>query len=333
MDGNIREFAISVFKLSLEQVINDIIERGIEFHFQDSGKDKAYMRLQRISGNEYVKLRKRGAFKDFDPVNTGFNAYRIEYRIERRNGTVSTIPIHLDKTHSKRLADLANNQQIKVGPVRTFQDYYGFVKEKFPGLDQNDIYRILRYGFGSFRLHMSYGADILIQNRKFVLQTGRIYTNWKLMIEYVMKKMKIKSRILYRRLHYLWDGYSYFSISGQQFDAIKKDYYSGKTVDFGKVALIKCYDEAIATSFDKVALFRVKAGDDSTRFLNIEHLVTDKAELIEIFHEWTWDTLRLGSRNYMTIFPTKVSIQQIYNDNYKPYLSWLRKRRWTTLHK
>lgn len=333
MDGNKKEFAISVFKMSLEQVINDIIENGVEFQFQNSGKDKAYMRMQRISGQEYVKLRKRGAFKNFDPVETNFNAYRVEYVIEKANGKTLSIPIHLDRTHSKRIEELASAHKLKVGPVKTYQDYYKYIYEAFPTLDKNDVFRIFRFGYNSFRSHLANGADILIHNRKFVLQTGKIYTNWKLMIEYVLKKMRIKSRILYRRLHYLWDGYSYFSLTSEKFEAIKKDYYAGKKVDFGKVALLKCYDEAIASSFDRVALFKVKAGDENTRFMNLEHLVTDKAELIEIFHEWTWDTIRLTNRTYMTLFPSKVSIQQIYDNNYQPYIQWLRARRWKLLRK
>lgn len=332
-DGTKREFAIYVFKVSLEQVINDIIEKGIEFQFQNSGKDKAYMRLNRISGDEFIKLRKRGAFKDFDPVATDFNAYRVEYRIERRNGSVVNIPVHLNQASTKRIAELTAANKIKVGPIRTYQDYYEFALNKFPELTKNDVYRIFRYGFNTFRMHMSYGGDIFIQSGKFILQTGKIYTNWKLMIEYVMKKLRIKTRVMYRRLHYLWDGYTYFSLTAEKFNKIKDDFYAGKTVDFGTVALMKCYDEAIASSFDRAVLFRVKAGEECNRFLNLEHLITDKAELIEVFHGWTWDTLRLSNRQYMTLFPKTVSIQKIYDQNYKPYIQWLRARRWQTLRK
>lgn len=333
-DRNKKDFAISVFKMSLEKVIDDIIDKGIQFQFPNTGQDQSYLCLERISGEKYTKLRKRGALKDFDPIETDFNAYRIEFKIERPNGTVYSVPIHLDRRRSQRIAKLASQHKIKVGRVKTYQDYYDYMASKLPTVSTKDIYKILRYGYNSFRLHLSYGGDIFITSSSgFLLQTGKIYTNWALMFQYVLDKMRIKSRVLYRRLHYLWDGYSYFSLSNEKYLAIKDDYNAGKVVDFGEVALLKCYDEAIATSFNRVALFRVRAGSEETRFLSMEHLVTDKAELIEIFHDWTWDTIRLSNRTYQTLFPTNISIQQIYKQNYKPYIKWLRTKRWKLLHK
>lgn len=332
-DGNKRDFAISVFKMSLETVIDDIIDNGIQFQFPNSNQGKSWFCIQRISGTEYVKSRKNGAFKDFDPVDTNFSAYRIEYCMEKSDGSIVRVPVHLDAKRTKRIAALARAHKLRVGKVKTFQDYYGAVSERYPALCQYDIYRILRFGYFSFRLHMNYGVDIYVQSRTFLLQTGSVYTDRTTMLEYVMRKLKTKARILYRRLHFLWDGYCYFSLSKERLESIKQDLTQGKMIDFGDVMLHKCYDDAFASALYRAAIFKVKAGDETKKFANMEHLVTDKAELVEVFHYWDWDTLSLSTRNYMTILPVERSVQQVYKQNLKPYKEWLRAKRWKELRK
>ena len=332
-DGNKRDFAISVFKMSLETVIDDIIDNGIQFQFPNSNQGRSWFCMQRISDLEYQKSRKNGAFKDFDPVDTNFSAYRIEYCMEKNDGSLVRVPIHLDAKRTKKIAALAKQHKLRVGKIKTFQDYYGVVSERYPVLCQYDIYRILRFGYFSFRLHMSYGADVLIMSQTFLLQTGSIYTDRTTMLEYVMKKLKTKARIMYRRLHFIWDGYCYFSLSKDRLDSIKDKLVEGSMIDFGEVMLHKCYDDAFASALYRPVMFRVKAGDETTKFANLEHLVTDKAELVEVFHYWDWDTLSLSKRNYMTILPAGRSVQQLYRQNFKPYKEWLRAKRWKELRK
>lgn len=331
--GHKRDFAISIFKMSLEAVIDDIIDNGIQFQFPNSNKGKSYFCMQRITDAEYRKSRKNGAFKQFDPVDTNFSAYRIEYCMERPNGTTIRVPVHLDAKRTKKIAKLAAEHRLRVGKIKTFQDYYPLVRNQYPMLCQNDIYRILRFGFFSFRLHMLYGADIYVQSRTFLLQTGSVYTDKLTMLEYVLKRLKVKSRIMYRRFHFLWDGYSYFSLTKDRLISIKDNLVQGKMVDFGTVMLHKCYDDAFASAIHRPVLFRVKAGSTSNKFSSMEHLITDQAELIEVFHYWDWDTLSLSTRNYLTILPVTRSVQQLYRQNYKPYYEWLRAKRWKELRK
>jgi len=332
-DGNKRDFAINVFKMSLERVIDDIINKGIQFQFPNSNRGKSWFCMQRISDTEYKKARKRGAFKNFDPVDTNFCAYRIEYCMEKSDGSIVRVPIHLDAKRTRKIASLAAAHKIKVGPIKTFQDYYDIVSAKYPKLCQNDIYRILRFGYFSFRLHMNYGVDIYVRNRTFLLQTGSIYTDRTTMMEYVLKKLKTKARILYRRLHFLWDGYCYFSLTKERFNEIKEDFIKGKIVDFGEVMLHKCYDDAFASAIYRPALFRIKAGDEKNKFASMEHLITDKVELVEVFHYWDWDILSLSTRNFLTILPVSRSVQQVYKQNFQPYKDWLRAKRWKELRK
>lgn len=332
-DGNKRDFAIMVFKMSLEMVIDDIIEKGIQFQFPNSNKGSSYFCMQRITDMEYQKSRKNGAFREFDPIDTNFSAYRIEYCRKKPDGTPVNIPVHLDAKRSAKIAKLAKEHKLKIGNVKTFQDYYSRIHDKFPMLCQQDIYRILRFGYFSFRLHLNYGADIFVKSRTFLLQTGSIYTNKHTMLRYVLKKLKTKSRILYRRLHILWDGYSYFSLTKDRFNSIKEQLLRGGKINFGKVLLHKCYDEAFSSALGRYVIFKVKAGDEKKKFSNMEDLITDEAELLEVFDHWDWDTLNLSNRKYVTILPYTMSIQYIYRKNLKPYKEWLRAKRWKELHK
>lgn len=332
-DGNKRDFAIFVFKVSLELVINDIIENGVQFQFPNSGKGKSFMCLQRITDTQYQKLRRRGAFKDFDPFEAHFSAYRIEYCVERKKGNTYSIPVHLDKAHSKRIAELARQDKIKVGRVKTYQDYYEDVEKLFPTLSHQDVYRILRYGYNSFRLHLSYGGDVYIQSKYLLLQTGKVYTNQDLMIDYVLQKLKVKIRVMYRRLHFIWDGISYFSLSDNMYDKIAQDLKDKKVVNFGKVVLYKCYDEAFIDSLNRKVILKVPAGREDIKFSSLEELITDKAEIVEWAPKKTWESINFSNHQYQTLLPKRGALQKLYKQNYKPYIKWLRAKRWKELHK
>lgn len=203
----------------------------------------------------------------------------------------------------------------------------------FPLMSIKDITTILRFGYNTLRLHLSYGGDVLIHSHKFVFMTGKIYTDNKLMFNYVLTKLRTKIRVMYRKLHYLWDGYSYFTLTRQRFEEIKQDLFQHKTVDFGKVLLFKCYDEAIVTSNGRHALFKVRAGNPDTRFTSLESLVTDSAELLEIFDNWNWDLISPANRTYQTLFFDHRKPLKIYKQNYPKYIKWLRAKRWKELRK
>lgn len=322
-----RDFAMWVFKKSLIMVIDDIIEQGVQFQFPNTFGDRSWLCMQRIDGAEYKMVRKFGAYKDFDPVDTNFSAYRIEYCMEKASGYMVRIPIHLESERSKKIADLANQQKMKLGKVVTYQDYYDRIQEAFPLLPKEDMYRILRYGYFSFRIHMRYGADILIADKGFRMQTGTIYKDNVRMLKYVMGKMRTKTRILYRRFHFIWDGYSYFSLAKPRFDAVKDKIGKGEMIDFGEVMLHKNPDEAFASAVDRTAILKVKAGDEAKRFCNMEHLVTDKAEIVETFDHWDWSVINFCNRKYKTLFPNEYGIQKLYHKNIQPYMRWLEQKR------
>jgi hypothetical protein len=326
-----REFAIWVFKESLVMVIDDIIEKGVQFQFPNTFGDRSWLCMQRIDGDEYVECRKKGAFRDFDPVSTNFCAYRIEYCMEKASGFMVRIPVHLDAKRSRRIAELANARKMKLGKVVAYQDYYDRILERFPKLPKEDMFRIMRYGYFSFRIHMKYGADIMIYDRSFRLQTGYIYKNPIPMMEYVISKMKTKARILYRRYHIIWDGYSYFSLTKPRYDLLKDKIAKKEVVDYGEVMLHKSRDEGFICAYDRAVLLRVKAGDENTRFFSIERLITDKAEVVETFDKWDWSTINYCNRKYQTLHPSTYPIYTLYKNNIKPYLKWLEQKRCSKL--
>lgn len=333
-DGDKRTFAIQIFRKSLEYILEDIITKGMQFQFPSYRKTTAYLGLQKITGDEYRKLRKRGAYRNLDPVVTNFTTYRVEYTVERDLNIISRVVVHFTKKYQDMLDRTILQGNIKVGKLKTYQDYFDIMEQTYPDIDRTDIIRIMHFGFNQLRLHMAYGGDVLIKGWPDSMYIGRIYSNHDLHWEYVADKLVTKIRVLYRRLHYAWDGYSYFSLTDSRYQAIINDFNKGNTIDFGKVMLHRVYDEGFFRAYRQKALFRVKDTFDSqSRFSHMEHLITDKAELVEVFNHWGADKFSTVQHNFLTLVPYPKSVQKIYNDNMKPWITRLRAERWKKLHK
>ena len=331
-EGYKREFAMLVFKLSLFMIIDDIIENGTQFQFTVGSHDDSYLCMQRITGRQYAELRQKGAFKEFDPLNTNFSAYRIECHVSSDRKKARNIPIHLDKTRTARIAELANGGKLKAGKVRTYNDYYDALREALPTVPLVDLQRILRFGYSVMKRLFSNGADMSLRYKNSYFQSGDIFKDRTSMVRYVIRKMQIKCRIMYRRFHFLWDGWSYFTLTKFRYDQIKEALERREIIDFGTVILHKCVDDAFTHGYKRLAMLRVPEGNPDTKFTDITRLVTDKAELVEIFPTW-YDWPILANREYQTLYKSTVPIQKIYRDNKKQYKTWLRAKRWKDLRR
>lgn len=317
-----RKFIIELFGYALKVIIDDIINKGTQFHLPTKYFSESYICLQRITGYEYEQSRKNGAYKDIDPFFSNFSGYRLEININLPTGNILRIPLYTDSKRKARIAELANSQKIKLGIVKTYKDYYEEILKKYPLITTRDLYRILDYGFFSIRYLLFHGADFSSKSKEFLLQSGSIYRNKSIMIEYVMKKLRIKALILYRRLKYVWDGYSYFSLNRERYEFLKDSIKKHKKINFGEVYLHKCYDDAFFAAYGRKAIFKVKAGDPKKRLFNIQFLETKDYELLEVIDNWDWEILSFKKREYQTIIPYKKSIQKIYRNHLKKFKSW-----------
>lgn len=101
---------------------------------------------------------------------------------------------------------------------KTIQDYYEAICAEYPDIPQQDIKRILQYGWKSLYLHNSYGGDTLINRQGFWFYCGQLMNDSLKYFEYYKKKMRIKLRIMYKRKQIPWDGYYYFALTQNQYN-------------------------------------------------------------------------------------------------------------------
>lgn len=168
--------------------------------------------------------------------------------------------------------------------LKTIQDFYESMFEKYPTIPKQDIKRILQYGFKSLYLHNSYGGDTLINKKGFWFYCGRLMNDSIKYFEYYKRKMILKLRIMYKRNNIEWDGYYYFALTKKEY----QEYLSQKNkrgrpkkkFTFLKVILYKMYDECNISESNRVALFRIPMPIDFGFSLYKEKLVTDQSELI-----------------------------------------------------
>lgn len=168
--------------------------------------------------------------------------------------------------------------------VRTIQDYYEQIYEKYPTVPKSDIKRILQYGWKSFYLHNSYGGDVLINRDSLWLYSGWLTNNSLLWYEYYIKKMAIKLRVMYKRKKIQCDGYYYFALTKNQYEKyLQQKNTKGrpkKKFKFEHVILYKIYDECSIVGGKRVAIFRIPMRADFGFTLYKDTLITDEAELI-----------------------------------------------------
>ncbi len=167
---------------------------------------------------------------------------------------------------------------------KTIQDYYEQIFKEYPTIPQEDIKRILQYGYKSLYLHNSYGGDVLISRKGFWLYMGALMYDSLRFYKYYCTRMKVKLRVMYKRKKIPWDGYYYFGLSAKQYqqylDQHNKKGRPRRNFVFNNVFMYKIYDECAALNSAYVAIFRIPTLTDYKSVRYEKKLVTDKAELL-----------------------------------------------------
>ena len=168
--------------------------------------------------------------------------------------------------------------------VKNVQDYYEKMFELYPEINKSDIKRILQYGWKSFYLHNSYGGDVLINRNGFWMYTGTMMSDSLKFFGYYQRKMVTKLRVLYKRKKVPFDGYYYFALTKNQYEAYlnqkNKRGRPKKHFKFSKVFLYKIYDECNIVEHNAVAIFKIYIGSEIGFVSYREELITDKAEFM-----------------------------------------------------
>lgn len=168
--------------------------------------------------------------------------------------------------------------------VKTINDYYEIMYQKFPEVAQKDIRIILKYAWKQLYLLNSYGGDVLITDSDFWSYFG-ILTNDSLKhFERYARKLSQKIRILYKRKRIQWNGYYYFALTDSQYEfyksQINKRGRHKKYFKFNDVFLYKIFDECSISEHGLKYIFKLQYPIDIGYRFYKKELITDSAELI-----------------------------------------------------
>ena len=188
---------------------------------------------------------------------------------------------------------------------KTIQDYYQDICKEYPNIPEQDIKRILQYGWKSLYLHNSYGGDVLLNRLGFWFYSGQLMNDSLKYFNYYKRKMRVKLRVMYKRKKIPWDGYYYFALTENEYNEyLKQKNKRGrprKNFTFSKVILYKIYDECNISESNRVAIFKVPLIMEFGFTIYKEQFQTSEAELILVRNPLKFDDILLSKYNYQFI--------------------------------
>ncbi|MBQ0113246.1 MAG: hypothetical protein KBT03_08975 [Bacteroidales bacterium] len=155
-----------------QRVLLDIIDNNDTFVI--SNINRATIRrngeiyLQKIEGEEFKKMYKRGFFENIDYVKTNFSAYVITLQIGKMFRYV-----RLSGNLKKRLEDNINSNKIPIsGQMRTYEDYIDIMhyekKEKKDRLE-----KIIKVGLSELLYVLHYGYTVILKTFNSKIEFNR----------------------------------------------------------------------------------------------------------------------------------------------------------------
>lgn len=101
-----------IFTAALQLILDDIIDNNVQFKIQGIGYQQGEIHFERISGDEFIKQRKAGKFKNIDFLESVFTGYQLCLYIKGKRDTVfakKKIPIYFSKKYRDKLAKNVNS--------------------------------------------------------------------------------------------------------------------------------------------------------------------------------------------------------------------------------
>lgn len=268
-------------------VIDDIIENNVTFILPVYGIRSCKMKMKRVQGEAFKRLRQAGKWKDVDIIDTNFTGNEIGFFMGGQRTPREKI-VYVDKQRRKRIDEKAN-AGFPYGDSKTdttILNYREKIYQQFPDVPKQDINKILNFGWRSLYLHNSYGGDTLVKNNTFWSYIGKIKKEPLQFYYYYLRKLTVKIRVLYKRQKLSYDGYYYFALTKNQYKKYKAQDRPGgkqrKHYRFENVFAYKILDECRIQRYKSPYIFRIPYPMYLKNRLFMRELTTDQAELIEI---------------------------------------------------
>lgn len=189
--------------------------------------------------------------------------------------------------------------------IKTINDYYNIMQEKFPEVDIKDIKRILQFGFKSLYLHNSYGGDTLIKDNDLWCYIGNLTNDSLKHFNYYARKLAVKIRVLYKRKKIPWDGYYYFALTDDEYQKYLDQKNSKgrprKKFKYGDVYMYRILEECKIREHALKHIFKIYYGSDFGYGFFKKNLITDKAEQIIEREPLKFEDILVNNNKYETI--------------------------------
>ena len=163
--------------------------------------------------------------------------------------------------------------------LTNINDYVKMVHEKHPELSEEEIKRILVYGWKMILQYVSFGNDVQILSQKMFFFIGKIPTSALTVFNNYCYKLARRIQYMFKRTKSKWDGYYYFARTENQY----KDYLNQskkKYKIFQNVKLYKLLEECKISEHSKPYIFRL--AEDKTAWMSkfYKEIKSKNAELI-----------------------------------------------------
>lgn len=184
--------------------------------------------------------------------------------------------------------------------VKRINDYVESVHKKFPELTEDEIKRILVYGWKMIIQYVSAGNDVCFGlGDKFVF-IGKLYNNKLAQFRAYCKKLATRIQYMFNRTYSKWDGYYYFARSENQYLDYLAQSKKKKKV-FKDVFLYKLLEELKVREPSQQYIFRLN--EDKTVWFRkyYKEIVTQNAELIITRDSLTYKDILTSTHKYKYI--------------------------------
>lgn len=106
-DISTRILCSKVFRYFFKLVIEDIIEHQDVFKFPPCNRGACYIKMDGVTGDEFITARKNGAFQDVDYLASNFTGYNIFLQYSTRYGSWKK-RIYVNARYKDRITELTN---------------------------------------------------------------------------------------------------------------------------------------------------------------------------------------------------------------------------------
>ena len=140
------------------------------------------------------------------------------------------------------------------------------LQEKFPGVSEKDILKILKHGWSRYYRYNLMGGDVEIKsfNNNYWFYTGQLMKNSINWFNYYRFKLRKRLRMLYHKKKIKWDNYYYFAITEEEYNKYfkKKRGRRRKHFNFENKKLFKIGHECRLKYIGSKAIVKMKYHTD-----------------------------------------------------------------------